>query len=186
MARDNQPCFASPSVAVTEAVGERIGAELGAGCLISLVGELGSGKTALVRGLALGLGIHQPVGSPSFTLMNEYEGRVPLYHFDAWMRGREAALLGEGAGEFLDGVGVAAVEWGDRVAQFLPTPHLELCLWHRGPTERRLAVRVIGAASGGDRTRQGRLESACRSVAGTPGLRPTPFDDASPPEEQSP
>lgn len=167
--------FRSPSPEVTEAAGARLGAALPPGALVALVGELGAGKTAFVRGLARGLGVEGPVTSPSYALMTEYEGRLPLYHFDAWMRGREAALLADGAEEYLDGPGVAAVEWADRVTDHLPAPRLEVRLWHLAEDARGLAVRVVTRSPGAAaRARTAALEAARRALEGTPGLEPLP------------
>jgi len=134
----------SRSPAETEALGERLGRALGPGAVVALFGDLGSGKTCLVRGLARGLGVAGPVSSPTYVLMQEYAGRLPLYHFDAWMQGREATFLEGGGAEWLHAGGVAVVEWADRVLEWLPEPRLELRLVHRGPEERRVAVRAVG------------------------------------------
>ena len=130
----------------TEALGERLGRVLEAGAILALSGELGTGKTAFVRGLARGLGVEGPVSSPSFTLMQRYEGgRLPLDHFDAWMEGRERAFLADGGAEDLGREGVAAVEWAERVADWLPRPHLALELSHAGPRERLFTLSVVGS-----------------------------------------
>jgi tRNA threonylcarbamoyl adenosine modification protein YjeE len=100
--------------------------------VIGLDGELGTGKTALVRGLAAGLEIEDAVTSPTYTLMHSYPGRLELFHFDAWMEGREAAFLDGGGSEWFTSGGVAVVEWASRVARFLPEDRLELELSHQG------------------------------------------------------
>ena len=135
--------FRSSSVETTEALGESLGAGLSAGALVCLSGDLGAGKTAFVRGLARGLAVEDRPSSPSFALMNEYEGRVPLYHFDAWMRGREAALLSQGAEEYLEGNGVAVIEWAEGVRELLPTPRIEIRLRHLSNTERSIETELI-------------------------------------------
>jgi len=133
----------------TEALGQGLGRVLEAGTILALSGELGTGKTAFVRGLARGLGVGGPVSSPSFTLMQRYEGgRLALSHFDAWMEGRERAWLADGGAEELGGEGVAAIEWAERVAEWLPSPHLLLELSHAGPRERFLSLSVVGAGPG--------------------------------------
>ena len=135
-------CTSGPET--TEAVGENLGRALVPGALVGLVGELGSGKTTFVRGLARGLDVLEPVHSPTFTRMRSLSGRLALHHFDAW-RGGSEALFDEGA-EFLAGSGVAVVEWADRVEGRLPRPRIEILLWHRGPNGRELAARLLPAA----------------------------------------
>lgn len=131
----------------TEALGRRLGERLQAGDVVALSGELGSGKTTFVRGVARGLGIAEEPRSPTFVLMQEYEGRLPLYHFDAWMSGREALFLQGGGAEYLGGDGVALVEWAERVEAFLPRPHLWIELRHRSATERELSARLVPAVA---------------------------------------
>ena len=136
--------FVSASPEETEAFGRRLGALLTAGDVVALDGELGAGKTTLVRGLAQGLDVPEQATSPSFVLMQEYRGRVPLYHFDAWMTGREALFLQDGGAEYLGGDGVAVVEWAERVRNYLPTPFVQVSLSHRSPEERGIRVTVEG------------------------------------------
>jgi tRNA threonylcarbamoyladenosine biosynthesis protein TsaE len=160
MAPDRTPrVFRSRSPEATEELGRRIGEQLGPGCVVGLKGELGAGKTVLVRGIARGLEVEDRVTSPSFTLMHEFEGRVPLYHFDAWMSGREELFLEGGGAEYLGGEGVAVVEWADRVERWMPPLRLELLLQHRSPTERRLTLRLRG---GGER--RGRVEGQLQAA----------------------
>ena len=120
----------SRSPEATEALGEALGARLAAGCVVALDGDLGAGKTTLVRGLARGLGVAEGVASPTYTLMHAYDGRVPVYHFDAWMQGREEAFLEGGGAEWLEAGGVALVEWADRVADWLPAARLSVRIEH--------------------------------------------------------
>ena len=120
-------CLLSLGEDATEAVGAALGADCRPGTVIALTGDLGAGKTCLVRGLARGLGIHEGVASPTYTLMQAHEGgRLPLYHFDAWMEGREKAWLAEGGGAWLRDEGVAVIEWAGRVRDWLPEPRLEV------------------------------------------------------------
>ena len=150
--------FLAPSPEATEALGESLGRGLGAGAVVALLGELGAGKTTFVRGLARGLEVEEPVTSPTFTLMQEHAGRVPLHHFDAWMAAREEAFLESGGAELLGGEGVAAVEWADRLLAWLPVPRIEVELRHvqAGPGgadtgRREVLVRLVlppGAPAG--------------------------------------
>lgn len=165
--------FRSSSAQTTEALGEALGRALFPGALVALVGELGAGKTTLVRGLARGLGIERPVRSPTFTRMQLLEGALPLAHFDAWRSGSEA-LFGEGT-EFLAGEGVAVVEWADRVRAWLPRPYLSIVLEHRGPTERRIALGLVPAERGAGPAageREDALRGALEAALAVPGLEP--------------
>jgi tRNA threonylcarbamoyladenosine biosynthesis protein TsaE len=143
---ESERSLTTHSAAQTTALGERLGRELEAGLVIALTGELGSGKTTFVQGLARGLGVAGPVTSPTFALMNEYEGRLKLYHLDAWMAERGRAFLESGAVELLEAGAVCVVEWADRVAEWLPLPHLALELVHRGPQDRSIRWRIQGDA----------------------------------------
>ncbi|HVS20154.1 MAG TPA: tRNA (adenosine(37)-N6)-threonylcarbamoyltransferase complex ATPase subunit type 1 TsaE [Planctomycetota bacterium] len=152
--------FASPSVEATEDLGAALGARLRADDVVALDGELGAGKTAFVRGLARGLGVEGPVQSPTYILMNVYSGRLELYHFDAWMEGREEAFLAEGGGEWLRAGGVAAVEWAARVADWLPRPRLAVRMGHVGPEARWIELAVVPGPDGED----GGLEDLLRAL----------------------
>ncbi len=129
----------------TEELGERLGARLQAGALVCLDGELGSGKTCFVRGLARGLCVTERVSSPTYALLQSYSGRLELLHFDAWMEGRERAFLLDGGLEGLDGGAVAVVEWAERVIDMLPAPRLRIELRHAGPSTREISLRVEGS-----------------------------------------
>jgi len=88
-------------------------------CVVALHGELGAGKTVFVKGLAKGLGIDSPVVSPTFTIVNEYEGAPPLYHFDLYRLSRAEELLDIGFEEYASG-GVCVIEWPEIAAPYLP------------------------------------------------------------------
>ncbi len=159
--------FESRADEATEAFGEALGRHLAPGCVVALIGELGAGKTVLVRGIARGLGVAAPVTSPTFVLMQQHEGRWPLYHFDAWMSGREALFLEGGGAEFLGGDGVAVVEWADRVEPWLPLPRLEVRLEHRSPSTRRLRLSLLA-----DEGRPGPLQAPLEAALAAPGPLP--------------
>lgn len=105
----------------TDAAGARLGAKLGAGAVVALTGELGAGKTCFTQGLARGLGVTGLVVSPTFVLINEYHGRVPVHHVDAYRTESLTALLDLGLEELFDGDGVTIVEWADKLQPLLPT-----------------------------------------------------------------
>ena len=127
----------------TERLGERLGGVARPGDVFALWGELGAGKTVFVRGLARGLKVRGPVSSPTFVLVNEYEGAVPLYHVDFYRL--EPRQLGSvGWEEYLDLGGVVAVEWPDRAGGALPAERLDVRLEHVAETKRRVTLEAHG------------------------------------------
>ena len=111
------------SPAETEAFGAVLAARLRPGDVLALRGGLGAGKTALVRGLAAGLGVTERVTSPTYTIVNEYlSGRLPLFHFDLYRLHGADALYDIGWEDYLDRGGVCAVEWSENVAEALEQP----------------------------------------------------------------
>ena len=113
--------YVSHSEAETEALGVRLADELKAGAVIAFTGDLGAGKTAFTRGLARGLGVGGRVTSPTFTIVNEYEGGgLPLFHFDMYRLEDAGDLFDIGWEDYLDRGGVCAVEWSERVEEALP------------------------------------------------------------------
>lgn len=108
--------YRTKTPAETEAVGETLAAALGPGAVVAFTGDLGAGKTAFVRGLARGLGIGERVTSPTFTIVNEYEGgRLPLFHFDMYRLSSSDELFDIGWEDYLARGGVCAVEWSENV-----------------------------------------------------------------------
>ena len=112
--------YTSHSVSDTEAFGETLAKRLRPGDVIAFTGSLGMGKTALTRGIARGLGCRGRVTSPTFTIVNEYEGGVPLFHFDLYRLGSSDELYDIGWDDYLARGGVCAVEWSERVSDALP------------------------------------------------------------------
>lgn len=112
--------YISHNEAETEKIGGSIAARLQAGAVLAYRGGLGAGKTAFTRGLAKGLGYEGRVTSPTFTIVNEYEGRLPLFHFDMYRLGDEDELFDIGWEDYLNRGGVCAVEWSERIAGALP------------------------------------------------------------------
>lgn len=99
----------------TEALGQRLAQLLSPGTVLAFFGDLGAGKTALIQGIAAGLGVREPVTSPTFTIVNEYHsGRLPLFHFDLYRLGGEDDLYEIGWEDYLNRGGVCAVEWSER------------------------------------------------------------------------
>ena len=129
----------SNSLESTEALAERIGKRLKGGEVIELVSDLGGGKTAFVRGLARGLGSHDHVASPTFTISREYiAGELTLYHFDFYSLGEPGIMTAELAEVAGDPKAVVAVEWSDIVQHVLPKKRLTVTLALAGETSRRL------------------------------------------------
>ena len=110
----------SKSPEATQAVAATLVAELKSGSVLALHGELGSGKTCFVQGLARALGVRQPVTSPTFTIVNEYRGRCPLVHMDLYRINDPEELLGIDFENFLDTGGITVIEWAERSGDWLP------------------------------------------------------------------
>jgi len=119
----------------TENLGEALGRAVRPGTVIAFSGDLGAGKTAFTRGLARGLGIRDRVTSPTFTIVNEYEGgRLPLFHFDMYRLGSADELFDIGWEDYLARNGVCAVEWSENVEEALEEDTIRVCI-QRGEQE---------------------------------------------------
>ena len=137
--------FTTHSAAETEALGERLAARLTGGEVIAYTGDLGAGKTAFTRGLARGLGITDRVTSPTFTIVNEYEGgRLPLFHFDMYRLGSSEELFDIGWEDYLARGGVCAVEWSERVSDALPGDTIFVDIARTGEHEDWRTITVTG------------------------------------------
>jgi tRNA threonylcarbamoyladenosine biosynthesis protein TsaE len=112
--------FVTRSEAQTETVGQNLAAGLSPGDLVAFYGGLGAGKTAFIRGLARGLGVVDHVSSPTFALVHEYRGRLPLFHFDMYRVSSWDELDSTGFFDYLDAGGVCAVEWSENIEAALP------------------------------------------------------------------
>jgi tRNA threonylcarbamoyladenosine biosynthesis protein TsaE len=133
--------------AATHQIGRQLGTQLSAGSVLLLQGDLGAGKTSLVQGIGMGLGITETIDSPTFTLINEYhDGRVPLYHLDLY-RLEPAEVAGLQLEIYWDGIevepGIVAIEWAERLP-YLPLDYLQLNLSHRDEGGRVLTIAAIG------------------------------------------
>lgn len=126
----------------TRGLGERLGKTLKQGDVLALRGELGAGKTVLVQGLARGLGADPGVlvTSPTFVILHEYPGRTPLYHFDFYRLAAEKEALDLGLDEYLEGEGVAAVEWADKFPALFGPQTLWVDFQMTGENSRRLEL----------------------------------------------
>ena len=132
----------SQSVEQTQALGRRLGALLQPGDVVALVGQLGAGKTYFVKGIAVGLGVadDRQVNSPTFVLVNEYTGRVPVHHLDVYRLGEPEELTAIGFDEMCTSGGVVIVEWADRVREVMPERTVWVEIEVTGAEEREMAV----------------------------------------------
>lgn len=128
----------------TQGLAESIGKVLLSGDCLVLTGELGAGKTTFTKGLGIGLGIEQMIKSPTYTIVREYrKGRLPLFHMDVYR-------LEEGAGdlgleEYFEAEGVSVVEWGQMIAEELPSSYLEIILSYQVTEDsRKLVLKPVG------------------------------------------
>lgn len=139
----------SKKVEQTIEIGRAIGEAVGGGEVIALIGELGTGKTHLIKGMAKGIATRKgdEVTSPTFTLINEYEGRVRLIHIDAYRLENARQLEALGFDEFCEAENVVVIEWADRVwelvAEYEP---IVIYLEHAGPTERKIRLENLPKA----------------------------------------
>lgn len=124
----------------TEALGFALGQQLPAGTVIAYTGDLGAGKTAFTRGLARGLGITEPVTSPTYTIVNEYlSGRLPLFHFDMYRLSCSDDLFDIGWEDYLSRGGICAVEWSERMEDALENP-LRIHISKTGEESRQITI----------------------------------------------
>ena len=130
----------------TQALGEWIGREALGGEVLALIGPLGAGKTRFVQGLAKGLEVAERyITSPTFILLQSYEGRLPLYHIDLYRIEKEAEMEPLGLDEFLEGKGVSAIEWADKALSALPPSRLTIAFRYAGEEQRELHLQAAGA-----------------------------------------
>jgi tRNA threonylcarbamoyladenosine biosynthesis protein TsaE len=133
--------FQSRSPEETAAAGERLAETLGPGDVVALTGELGAGKTCFTQGLARGLGVTGRTVSPTFVLVNEYRGRVPVHHVDAYRTGSLTELLDLGLDELFAGDGVTIVEWADKLLPLLPAHTVHVHIEGAGDEPRAITIR---------------------------------------------
>ena len=136
--------YISHSVAETEDLGARLAAVLAPGAVVAYTGGLGMGKTAFTRGLARGLGCRGRVTSPTFTIVNEYDGPTPLFHFDMYRLPDADALFDIGWEDYLDRGGVCAVEWSEQVADAMPPDTVYVTISRRPEDDRARTITIEG------------------------------------------
>jgi tRNA threonylcarbamoyladenosine biosynthesis protein TsaE len=132
----------SKCVGDTIKAGESFSRRLKKGDLVALVGDLGSGKTVFTKGIAKGLGVKKPryVNSPTFVIIKEYKGRLPLYHFDLYRLDHPGILDSENFEEYFYGDGVTVVEWADKIKKLLPKKRWEVKMAVAGECDRKIRI----------------------------------------------
>ncbi len=151
--------FLSTSPAATTALGKIIGKSLGTGSILALVGELGSGKTLLARAICAGLGVpSRQVNSPTFVLVNEYRGRLPVLHLDLYRIAGEADGVEMGIADYLRRAasGVMIIEWAEKIFSLLPAGILKIELEVISARQRRITLSSVGDRFAGLFTELGR------------------------------
>lgn len=136
--------FISNSPSETEKIGYELGRELLPNDFVALFGDLGSGKTVLVTGIARALGIDGHITSPTFSLINEYKGKLPLYHFDVYRLEGGEGLFDIGFDDYIENGGVCAVEWSENIEDFLPPRHYRVTIKGSGDNEREIEIERVG------------------------------------------
>lgn len=123
---------------------QSLAAEVMPGMVFALSGDLGAGKTCFVQGLADGLGVQEPVNSPTFTLVNEYSGRLPVYHLDLYRLSTPEEALDFGIDNYLYGQGVTLIEWAERLGDALPDKAIHLNFRHGQNPDQRIILHEKG------------------------------------------
>ncbi|MCD8216074.1 MAG: tRNA (adenosine(37)-N6)-threonylcarbamoyltransferase complex ATPase subunit type 1 TsaE [Clostridiales bacterium] len=127
----------------TEKIGFELGLKAEAGEIYCISGDLGAGKTCFTKGFARGLGVKDHITSPTFTIVNEYEGRLPLYHFDVYRLEGEDELYDIGADEYFFGNGVCVIEWAETVREAIPAAAVWIGIYRdykKGENFRRIEI----------------------------------------------
>ncbi len=132
----------------TQAIGRRLAGAAVAGDLVCLWGALGAGKTQLAKGFGAGLGVSDTVNSPSFILMNEYQGRLPFFHVDLYRLAGPEEAIGGGILDDRQSAGVTVIEWPERLAEALPERRLDVVIDGDGEKPRTVRVRAHGDGLG--------------------------------------
>jgi len=130
----------------TKEVGRVLAKELKAGSVVALSGPLGSGKTVLIQGICSGLGVTEFVTSPSFVIINEYPGKIKVYHFDLYRLEDVEEFIKLGYEEYFYGNGITLIEWAEKIETFLPEERMEINLEILSENERRILVRRFGGS----------------------------------------
>ncbi len=125
----------------TEALANKLSQKVNRGDIICLTGDLGAGKTTFTQAFARGFGVEDYVSSPTFTIINEYQGRLPLYHFDVYRLENSKAMEDIGYEEYFYGDGVCIIEWASLIQDILPMSHLWVDIKVIGQQERNICIK---------------------------------------------
>lgn len=137
--------YITEDVEETSRIGEQLGKLLNTGNIICLSGDLGAGKTAFTKGIAKGLGVEDYVTSPTYTIINEYQGRLPLYHFDVYRLNDVEEMYELGYEEYFFGDGVVVLEWADIVMDIIPRERLWITILNTsGDNSREIIMEPTG------------------------------------------
>ena len=139
-------CLNTYSAKETVTFGEKIGKALQANDVLALIGDLGAGKTTLMQGLAKGLGVSELVTSPTFTLINQYIGKLPVFHIDLYRLDQLEQIQDLGIEEYLTANGVCVIEWAERMGALLPKKAYKIELKYLEENERQICVSLELAA----------------------------------------
>jgi len=136
----------SKSVEETIALGVKLAGKLKKGDVVALIGDLGAGKTVFTKGIAKGLGVKNSryVNSPTFVIIKEYKGKLPLYHFDLYRLDHYSSFDAMNYDEYFYGVGVTVIEWADKISKLLPKKYWEVDLKVAGETKRKIGISKRG------------------------------------------
>jgi tRNA threonylcarbamoyladenosine biosynthesis protein TsaE len=131
----------------TEVAGERLAATLQPGDVVAVTGELGAGKTCLIGGIVRGLGVSRAASSPTFVLVNQYRGRLPVFHLDAYRTESLSEVLDLGFDEYLSAGGVLLIEWADKLAPLISPRAIWIHLEGLGEEPREITIQAPGGVS---------------------------------------
>lgn len=139
--------YITGSVEETSKIGEKLGRLLDKGNIVCLSGDLGAGKTAFTKGIARGMDVQDYVTSPTYTIINEYEGRLPLYHFDVYRLNDVEEMYELGYEEYFFGDGAVVIEWADIVRDIIPVERLWITILNtKGDDSREIIIEPTGEA----------------------------------------
>ena len=129
----------------TKCLGKKIGKLLKAGNVVALIGNLGAGKTVIASGLCGGLGVKEDyITSPTYTIINQYDGKIPVYHIDLYRLKNSSELYNLGWDEYIYGCGTCIIEWADRAADMLPEEYLTVNIEVTGKNKRKITLQAKG------------------------------------------